>query len=72
MTAHRGWGRDVLDSGVDLTAGGQSVNVEMALSANGGSIEGSVEDGAGAEIILVPADAISLRSRVLLYPLMIR
>jgi hypothetical protein len=49
-------GRDVQDSGVDLKAGGMSVAVQVVLSANGASIEGSVEDGAGAKVTLIPSD----------------
>ncbi len=49
-------GRDVSDSGIDLSAGGATANVDVLLSANGGAIEGSVENGAGATITLIPAD----------------
>ena len=49
-------GRDVREPGLDLQGGGMSVAVQVVLSANGGSIEGSVEDGAGAHVILIPED----------------
>jgi hypothetical protein len=49
-------GRDVRDSGLDLTAGEMSVELQVVLSANGGSIEGSVENGEGAHVTLVPSD----------------
>jgi hypothetical protein len=49
-------GRDIRDSGVDLSAGGMSVEVQVVLSASGGTIEGSVENGEGAKVTLIPAD----------------
>jgi len=49
-------GRDVQESGIDLRAGGMSIPVQVVLSANGGSIEGSVERGAGARVMLIPSD----------------
>jgi hypothetical protein len=49
-------GRDVRESGVDLQAGGMSIAVQVVLSANGGSIEGSVENGAGAHVTLISSD----------------
>jgi hypothetical protein len=55
-------GRDIQDSGVDLKAGGMSATVQIVLSANGGSIEGSVENGAGAKVILVPSDPQAART----------
>jgi hypothetical protein len=55
-------GRDVQESGIDLTAGGMSVPVQVVLSANGGSIEGSVENGAGAKVTLIPSDPQAPRS----------
>jgi hypothetical protein len=33
-----------------------SIDLQIVLSANGGGIEGSVENGAGAKVILVPSD----------------
>jgi len=50
-------GRDVRESGVDLQAGGMSIAVQVVLSANGGSIEGLVENGAGAHVTLIPSDS---------------
>jgi len=55
-------GRDVQESGVDLKAGAMSAAVQIVLSANGGSIEGSVENGAGAKVILVPSDPQAVRT----------
>jgi len=55
-------GRDVRESGVDLKAGAMSVTVQIVLSANAGSIEGSVENGAGAKVILVPSDPQAART----------
>jgi hypothetical protein len=55
-------GQDVQESGVDLKAGGMSATVQIVLSANGGSIEGSVENGAGAKVILVPSDPQAART----------
>jgi hypothetical protein len=49
-------GRDVLDPGVDLSGGGISVVLQVVLSANGGTIEGSVENGEGARVTLIPSD----------------
>jgi len=49
-------GHDVRESGVDLTAGAGSATLQVLLSANGGSIEGSVENGEGAKITLIPDD----------------
>lgn len=49
-------GRDVRESGVDLSAGGMSAAVEVVLSANGGAVEGSVENGEGAKVTLIPSD----------------
>jgi hypothetical protein len=49
-------GRDVRESGVDLQAGAMSISVQVVLSANGGSIEGSVENGADAQVTLIPMD----------------
>jgi hypothetical protein len=49
-------GRDVQESGVDLQAGGMSIALQVLLSANGGSIEGLVENGAGAHVTLIPSD----------------
>jgi Carboxypeptidase regulatory-like domain len=54
--------RDVRESGVDLSAGAMSVAVQVVLSANGGTIEGTVENGAGAAITLVPSDPQAPRS----------
>jgi hypothetical protein len=55
-------GRDVQESGIDLKAGAMSVAVQIVLSANGGSIEGSVENGAGAKVILIPSDPQAART----------
>jgi hypothetical protein len=49
-------GRDIQDSGIDLKAGAMSATVQIVLSASGGSMEGSVENGAGAKVILIPSD----------------
>jgi hypothetical protein len=49
-------GRDVLEPGVDLSGGGMSVALQVVLSANGGTIEGSVENGEGARVTLIPSD----------------
>jgi len=54
--------RDVRESGVDLTAGGMSVTLHVVLSANGGSIEGSVENGGSAKVTLIPSDPQRARS----------
>jgi len=35
----------VLDAGLDLTAGGMSVALDVVLGADGGTIEGSIENG---------------------------
>lgn len=56
-------GRDVQSSGVDLSAGGVTSDLQIVLSANGGAIDGSVENGAGATVTLVPSDPQALRSR---------
>jgi hypothetical protein len=49
-------GRDVLEPGVDMSGGGMSVTVQVVLSANGGTIEGTVENGEGAKVTLIPSD----------------
>ena len=49
-------GRDVLEPGVDMSGGGMSVELQVVLSANGGTIEGSVENGEGAQVTLIPSD----------------
>jgi uncharacterized protein (DUF2141 family) len=49
-------GRDVRELGIDLNSGGMSIAVEVVLSANGGTIEGSVENGEGARVTLIPSD----------------
>jgi hypothetical protein len=56
-------GRDVAESGVDLQAGGMSAELQIVLSSNGGSIEGTVEKGDGAQVTLIPADPKSPRRR---------
>jgi hypothetical protein len=48
--------QDVLETGLDLTPGGMGVDLEVVLSANGGTVEGSVENGAGTVVTLVPSD----------------
>jgi hypothetical protein len=55
-------GRDVLEPGVDLSGGGMSVTIQVVLSANGGSIEGSVENGEGAKVTLIPSDPQRVRT----------
>lgn len=55
-------GQDVSESGVDLTAGGMSISLQVTLSANGGSIDGSVENGEGAKVTLIPSDPQRARS----------
>jgi hypothetical protein len=55
-------GRDVRESGVDLKAGGMSAALQVVLTANGGSIEGSVENGAGATVTLIPSDPEAART----------
>ena len=61
-------GRDVQESGVDLSAGAMSVAVQVVLSANGGSIEGTIENGAGATVILMPSDPQAPRSQTKIAP----
>ena len=56
-------GSDVAQSGVDLSAGAMTAAVQVVLSANGGSIEGSVENGAGAQVTLIPSDPETARMR---------
>ncbi|HKE23090.1 MAG TPA: carboxypeptidase-like regulatory domain-containing protein [Bryobacteraceae bacterium] len=48
-------GRVVSESVVDLSDGAASVEVNILLSANGATVEGAVENGAGAEVTLIPA-----------------
>jgi len=55
-------GRDVQESGIDLKAGGMSVPVQVVLSANAGSVEGAVENGAGSKVTLIPFDPQAARS----------
>ena len=50
-------GRDVGNSDIDLSSGGATANVEIVVSANGGSIDGSVENGSGATVTLIPANS---------------
>jgi hypothetical protein len=56
-------GRDIQESGIDLNAGGMSIALQVVLSANGGSIEGTVENGAGASVILLPSDPQAVRTQ---------
>jgi hypothetical protein len=49
-------GQDIREPGVDLSVGATSVTLHVILSANGASVEGSVENGEGAEVTLIPAD----------------
>ncbi|HEV3196284.1 MAG TPA: carboxypeptidase-like regulatory domain-containing protein [Bryobacteraceae bacterium] len=49
-------GRDVLEPGVDMSGGGVSAELHVVLSANGGTIDGSVENGEGAKVTLIPSD----------------
>jgi hypothetical protein len=49
-------GRDVLEPGVDLSSGAMSAELQVLLSANGGTIEGSVENGEGVMVTLIPSD----------------
>ncbi len=54
--------RDVMQSGLDLTQGAAGSGLVVVMSANGGQIDGVVEDDqsapmAGATVALVPADA---------------
>ena len=49
-------GRDIQDSGIDVSAGSAAVTVDVLLSANGASVDGVVDNGDGAKVILIPAD----------------
>jgi hypothetical protein len=49
-------GRDVMEPGMDMSGGGMSVALQVVLSANGGTIEGSVENGESAKVTLIPSD----------------
>jgi protocatechuate 3,4-dioxygenase beta subunit len=63
------WGdRDVMQSGIDLTQGAADARLTVVLSANGGQVDGLVEDDqslpAAAMVVLVQAGAAPSRSSV--------
>jgi hypothetical protein len=49
-------GEDISATGLNLSAGAALVGVDIVLSANGASIEGTVENGEGTRVTLLPAD----------------
>ncbi|HLK67291.1 MAG TPA: carboxypeptidase-like regulatory domain-containing protein [Bryobacteraceae bacterium] len=48
--------RDVTEPGLDFSSGEVSIVLDVMLSANGGTIEGSIENGASGKVTLIPAD----------------
>jgi len=62
LKAARWSDRDMLESGLDLAAGAGGSGLVVVLSANGGKIDGVVEDDRGvpaelAQVLLMPVDA---------------